>query len=112
MELSLVSQLGLSAAPLNSTRVLLVSEHKRDHLAITHILGAIAAQRYELTWCADLSHALEAMLSQIIAEAANVATVPMRRTPKREPLTTGCAAGWSLALISSSSKTDRSNGES
>lgn len=65
MELSLVSQLGLSAAPQNTTRVLLVSEHKRDHLAITHILGAISSQRYELTWCADLAHALEAMLSQI-----------------------------------------------
>ena len=65
MELSVISELALGASALSTTRVLLVSEYKRDHLRITHILGAISARQYELTWCADLSHALEAMLSQI-----------------------------------------------
>ncbi|MFK8019030.1 MAG: putative bifunctional diguanylate cyclase/phosphodiesterase [Pseudomonadales bacterium] len=65
MELSVISELALGASAQSTTRVLLVSEHKRDHLRITHILGAISARQYELTWCADLSHALEAMLSQI-----------------------------------------------
>lgn len=65
MELSLVPASGISNALHSATRVLLVSENKADYLRVTHILAAIDERRYELTWCADLSHALEAMLSQI-----------------------------------------------
>lgn len=65
MELSLVEDLGLGGVPQASTRVLLVSEDKRDYLRVHHIFAAISPQRYELTWCAELSLAADAMLAEI-----------------------------------------------
>ncbi len=65
MELSLVPDSGVEKALHSSTRVLLVSERKSDYLRVSHVLSAIDSRRFELTWCADLEHALEAMLSQI-----------------------------------------------
>lgn len=65
MELLLVPENGLQAAPADRTRILLISERREDYLQIAHVLRAISGQRYELTWCADLALALEAMLSEI-----------------------------------------------
>lgn len=65
MELSLVDDLGLGGIPQASVRVLLVSEDKRDYLRLHHIFTAIGPQRYELTWCAELALAADAMLAEI-----------------------------------------------
>lgn len=65
MELSLIEDLGLGGVPQVSMRILLVSEDKRDFLRIRHILSEIDSQRYEVTWCSDLSLAADAMLAGI-----------------------------------------------
>ncbi|MGI9293145.1 MAG: two-component system response regulator [Pseudomonadales bacterium] len=48
-----------------SIRVLLINESNAEYVRISHILSAINARRYQLTWCGELEHALEAMLSNL-----------------------------------------------
>lgn len=46
-------------------RTLLINENPDHYLEMAAFLEAIPAVRYEITWCADYRHALEAMLAPI-----------------------------------------------
>lgn len=46
-------------------RILLINDSQKEYTRLSHILAAISARRYQLTWCSDKSHAMEAMLSQL-----------------------------------------------
>jgi len=46
-------------------RVLLINAHSDQYVDMAKLLDAISVSDYEMTWCADYSHALEAMLAPI-----------------------------------------------
>ena len=46
-------------------RVLLINAHSDQYVDMAKLLDAISVSDYEMTWCADYAHALEAMLAPI-----------------------------------------------
>ncbi|MGI9295551.1 MAG: putative bifunctional diguanylate cyclase/phosphodiesterase, partial [Pseudomonadales bacterium] len=46
-------------------RILLINDAQKEYARLCHILAAISTRRYQLTWCSDMGHAMEAMLSQL-----------------------------------------------
>ena len=46
-------------------RILFINAAQKDYARFCHMLTAISNSRYRLTWCSDINHAMEAMLSQL-----------------------------------------------
>jgi len=46
-------------------RVLVINESRDQYIGMVNVLQSVMSVDYELTWCADYSHALEALLSTL-----------------------------------------------
>ena len=46
-------------------RILFINDAQIEYARLCHMLAAISTSRYQLTWCSDINHAMEAMLSQL-----------------------------------------------